>query len=447
MKQRLDIGQATKQIQRLILSPQMQQALHMLQLPVMELEALINEELSQNPILEWDKESSPIEMPLRALTDQREDEDLKAFIENTVAYETSLYHHLMEQANMLFKGCEEVRLAEQIIGNIDEGGFLTTPLEEIAILATTTVERLLPILEIIQTFDPIGIGARTLKESLLIQLKLHGKQESLAYRIIDYGYEDMLKNRIPAIAKSLHKSAKEIYETITHEIAPLDFRPGTHCPSGHYKQKSQHIIPDLHIDYQDGKFFIEINNSSIPSVRFNNHYLQMLESNDLDEDSKAYIKEKLTSGKWLVRNLQERHQTLYRIAEKIIQTQGRYLSDPKGSLRPLTMKEIGDMLELHESTIARAVSNKYISSPRGILALRSFFTNAYTTQTGEEISSKTVKECLREIIGKEDRISPLSDEMLSQMIKEKGIPCARRTVAKYRLELGIGNTIQRRIHS
>lgn len=447
MRQKLDIAQATKQIQRLILSPQMQQALHLLQLPVMELEALISEEMSNNPILEIDGELPPVEMPsTKSNLGEREEEDLKAFAENSLTYESSLYEHLMQQAEMVFDN-DQAELARQIIGNIDESGFLTTPLDELAILADVTPEQLKPILKIIQTFEPIGVGARSLKESLLIQLIHHGKEATLAYRIIDHGYEDMLKNRIPAIAKALHKSAKEVYQTIAHEIAPLDFKPGNRCPRGHYGQKAQHLTPDVHIDYVDEKFLIEINGAGTPPLRFNSSYLKLLSNENLDEETRTYIQEKLTSGKWLLRNIEERHHTLYRISEKLIESQGDYLKNPKGELRPMTMKEIAQMLDLHESTIARAVANKYVSAPRGILPLRSFFTNAYTTDSGEEISSRTVKECMREIIEKEDRKSPLSDEVVSNMIQEQGIACARRTVAKYRAELGIGNTIQRRIHS
>jgi RNA polymerase sigma-54 factor len=172
----------------------------------------------------------------------------------------------------------------------------------------------------------------------------------------------------------------------------------------------------------------------------------MLQDHSLPQETRHYIQEKISSGKWLLRNLHERHQTLYRIAERLIAHQFDFFSSPKGSLVPITMKEIAEKLELHESTVARAVANKYVSCQRGILSLRSFFTHAYTTETGENISSQTVKEMLIKILGQEDKKSPLSDETISSLIKEQGIPCARRTIAKYRQELNIGNTTQRRLH-
>jgi RNA polymerase sigma-54 factor len=452
-------SQNVKQIQRLILSPQMQQALHLLQLPVLELGSMIEEELTQNPLLELsDVEESfnneEFEI-LRTLEEEfsppsskgkREEEDLKAFIENTIAYEDSLFDHLMKQANETFTDPEERRIAEVIIGNLDHDGILSTPLEEIVALAATSHDQLVRILLEIQTFDPLGVGAQNLKEALLIQLRGLGKEKSLAFRIVESHYEDVMHNRIPVIAKALSYSVQEIRATISKEIALLDLHPGTNQAEGHYRQIIHHLTADLTISYSEGKFSIEINDEHIPTLRLNRGYLQMLQDQNLPPETRSYILEKIASGKWLLRNLQERHQTLYRIAQQLIQSQSAFFSSPKGNLVPLTMKEIAEKLELHESTVARAVANKYVCCPRGILPLRSFFTHAYITDSGENISAQTVKELLIQILESENKKSPLSDETISSMIKERGIPCARRTVAKYRQELGIGKTTQRRIH-
>lgn len=437
----------------------MQQALHLLQLPVLELETIIEEELTQNPLLEnSDAEGSisdeeldllcSIEEDIRAPSspEKREEEDLKAFIENTIAYEHSLFDHLMNQAYETFDDPETRRLARAIIGNLDHDGFLSTSLEEIAGLAGSTSALLLPILQEIQTFDPLGVGAHNLQEALLIQLKGMGKGEGLAFRIVEDHYNDVMHNRIPVIAKALSCSVQEIRTTISQEIAALDLHPGTNQVGGHYQQIVHHLTPDLSITYEEGKFSIEINEEDIPNLRLNRSYLNMLHDNSLPEETRAYIHEKIASGKWLLRNLYERHQTLRRIAEELVLNQASFLSSPKGQLLPLTMKEIAEKLELHESTVARAVSNKYVSCIKGILPLRTFFTHSYTTDSGENISSHSVKELLIHFLDNEDKHLPLSDEILSHMIKEKGIPCARRTIAKYRQELGIGNTAQRRLH-
>ncbi|MCP5470337.1 MAG: RNA polymerase factor sigma-54 [Chlamydiales bacterium] len=445
---RHELAQQAKQLQRLILSPQMQQALHLLQLPVQELSTLINEELSLNPLLEYPDEElveilPEIERDSRS-SSVREDEDLRAFIENTVAYEESLIDWLNQQAKESF---DNPKNAYTLIGYLDHNGFLSTPLEEISLLEEIPLEELEELLKEIQTFDPVGVGARSCQEALLIQLRALGKSESLAYRIIDTNFDDMLHNRIPAIAKKLKAKTQEIHQTILDEIAPLDLRPGANRPEGHYRERSQHLTPDVTILHHDGKFTIEINEGKLPHLRFKSSYIDMLHKEGLSAEEKEYIEEKIASGKWLLRNLHERNHTLYRIAEEIIYYQKSFLVEPQGKLTPLTMKELAEKLELHESTIARAVSNKVLSCPRGILPLRSFFTNAYTNESGETISANTVKECLQEIIDAEDKHAPLSDDVISKIIKEKGISCARRTVAKYRQELNIGNTSQRKLHS
>lgn len=442
--QELSQTQNVKQIQRLILSPRMQQALNLLQLPVLELNIIIEEELSQNPLLEREEEEAPLE--IREKVGNGSGDDLRSFIENTVAYEDSLYDHLLTQARETFKNLKERDLAEWLIGNLDADGLLTTSLEELALLGGYRFEELKAILQEIQKFDPPGVGAQNRQEALLIQLRANGKEGTLAFRIIENHFDDVIHNRIPAIAKSLSRSPHEVRASINREIACLDLHPGTNLTSGHYRPVIQHITPDLHISHFEGRFSIEINEQHLPQLRLNHAYLEMLSDASIPLETRDYIQGKLASGKWLMRNLHERNQTLYRIAEELVRTQALFLSSPQGELSPQTMKEVAEKLELHESTIARAVAHKYVSCPRGIFPLRAFFSHAYRTEEGENISAATVKGLLREIIAKEDKGHPLSDEAISALIKDQGIVCARRTIAKYRKEFGIGNTAQRKIH-
>ncbi len=437
----LATSQNVKQIQRLILSPQMQQALHLLQLPIQELSTLVEEELTENPLLELG-DTGPEESPLPRL---QRGEGPDAFIENTVAYEESLYDLLMHQAKERWSG-HELKLAEWIIGSIDERGLLTTPLDEIAEFSECATGELEEVLEGIQTFDPPGVGARSMREALLIQLRVRGKESTLAFRILENYYDDVLHNRIPMIARALSRSTDEIRTIIAKEISALDLRPGGGMATGHIRQMTQTITPDLLIFFEEGLFSIEINRGHLAPLQLNRGYIDMFTDTNLSPEARDYLQEKIATGKWLMRNLDERHQTLYRIGEVIVKLQTDFLSSPKGQLIPLTMKEVAERLHLHESTIARAVSNKYVSCPRGMLSLRSFFTHAYTTESGDHISADTVKELMQKIIAGEEKRHPLSDEVISNKIKERGIPCARRTIAKYRHELGIGNTAQRRIH-
>lgn len=448
-------SQNVKQVHRLILSSRMQQAIHLLQLPVMELASIVEEELTQNPLLELDEEMTTPSEECELLREfdfsptfkgHREEEDLRSYLENTVSYEISLFDRLMEQARECFSDPDDLKLAECLVGNLDQDGLLSSPLEEIALLAQTSVAQLTPILREIQTFEPFGVGAQSIQEALLIQLREVKRESSLAFSIVENHFEELIHNKIPAIAKALHRSPSEIREIVLSEIAPLDPHPGGSQTSGHYPSMVHHMTPDMTIYFSENRFVIEINDDKLPPLRMNHSYLKMLDDVSIPEETRNYLKEKLSSSKWLLRNLFERHQTLYRIADELIKTQFDFFSHPGGKLTPLTMKEIAEKLELHESTIARAVANKCIDCPRGLLPLRSFFTNAYETNSGEAISSKTVKELLQEILAAEERRAPFSDEMLSLMIKEKGIVCARRTIAKYRQELGIGNVGQRRIH-
>lgn len=453
MSQKQEILQAAKQLQRLILSPQMQQSLHLLQMPIMELATLLSEELAQNPILDIDEESEfppMIDHQTPALRQQffeKEDEDLRAFIENTVAYEPSLYETLMAQAKEIFCSKEDLFMAEWIIGNIDENGFLTTPIDEIVLLSSHTKEQLEPILKKIQNFEPIGVASSSLQECLLTQLKYQGKETSLAFKILEVGFEDMLKNSIPALAKKCQRTAQDVYQAIEQEIASLDFHPGKQFPNSHYKEAPQDITPDIIISFVEDALRVEINKNPLPNLKVSHQYMSMLQDPQTQSEVKDYILEKLRSGKWLMRNLDEREQTLYKIAEQLLSIQYKFFTEPAGQLVPLTMKELAEKLSLHESTIARAVAHKYLSCPRGVFPIKSLFTNAYVNDKGEEISSDFVKTYLKEIITQEDKRAPLSDEAIAGMMKVKGVQCARRTIAKYRQELGIGNTLQRKNHS
>lgn len=479
--------QNIKQIQRLIMSPQMQQAINLLQMPVLDISTVIEAEMQQNPVLEYENENNESDIETEILADEveerpeneeirpekelsfdehdfeiiqrlddefrdymsdtsynnptsRDEEKLHNYIENSIQKTESLFNYLMTQAKETFNTPETLAIAEAIIGNLDASGFLNSSPAEIAAFYHCSMRDFNSVLKEIQKFDPSGVAATSLQESLLLQLDHQGKKKSLAYMMIANHYDDLLHNHIPLIQKELRASSKEINDAINNDISKLELHPG----AAYSIVETATIIPDVSIIEEDGKLSVIVNNESAPSLRINHRYMRMLYDETLNLETKDFIKNKIMSAKWLMRNIFQRNQTIERITESLAKRQKDFFLNPNGQLIPLTMKVISDELSLHESTIARAVSNKYVDSPRGLFPLRYFFTNAYVDEKGVDISSNTVRDVLRRVIDGEDKSKPMSDEAISTEIKSQGIPCARRTVAKYRSELNIGNAQQRR---
>lgn len=469
-------SQSLKHTQSLMMSPQMQQARRYLQMPIMEMLTVVKAELEENPVLEEiendieeeheEEEEQPVEEELSfddndfeimqrldddfrdhfaesgnvAVKRSSEEEKLKLFSEQSIRDELSLFEFLMRQARETFNKGEEQEIAELLIGSLDERGILDTPLTELVQLNGYSIEDVEEVLRSIQQFEPVGVGARSLQESLLIQLRAREEEDSLAYRIVEHCYDDLIHNRIPTIAQKLQCSKERVSSTLKQEIAKLDLKPGT----GYGRQVVQAIVPDATLIKEGDHLKVEIERDVFPTLRLNARYMQMLRIGNLSKDTELFIKKKLMSAKWLIRNVYQRNDTLERVVGAIGKHQHEFFMEPNGQLQPLTMKVLADELDLHESTIARTVANKAIETPRGLLPLRYFFSNAYTTDEGEDISSKTVRQALQKLIDGEDKKKPLSDAALSKVLQEKGIPCARRTLAKYRAELNIGNAQQRR---
>ena len=377
----------------------MQQALHALQLPVLELADWVKTEIENNPLLEFTGPASYNKPQL-----------------NIPYGHSSLFEHLMEQARLTFSSSEELSLAELIIGNLDEKGFLQTNFEDL----TGNF-----VLEKIQTFDPPGIAALNHRHSLLLQLALLEKQKSLAYRIIDEYYEDFLHNRIPILQKALGCTLEEIENAIQKDIRSLNLNPG--APFRDTPTIS--ICPDLYLQDQQ----IEVNEEPIPAFKIASH------------EENAFWHSYLQSAKWLVHILERRKKTLHSIGTLLIKKQRDYFTGEKNTPNPLTIGEIARELNLHESTISRAIADKYISCSQGLLPLRDFFSHCAHSKNspdGQELKAKLV-----DLIENENKERPLSDEALTGRLRKEGFSCARRTIAKYRQTLNIPHaSLRRKFH-
>lgn len=464
-----------KQTQRLIVSKEMTLALKLLQLPTLELNVAIEEELETNPVLERSLESTGsqeeeeereevgemkeldldenhfeilkhleeefsdlmLDPPRPART--QADDKKQAYLENSIIDEPSLYEQLLSQAHETLEE-KDLPIAQVLIGELDERGWLTTPLGELSQLFGHPIPELKRVLNIIQTFEPAGIGSQSLQESLLFQLERQNKKESLAYQIVLHHFDDLIHNKIPAIQKGLQTTSTKVVEEIKNTLSKLDIHPGLSIS----KTTVPYLTPDVLIEEVEGELKVSLPYEALPSLRLSPRYLKMLKQENISADTKKFIEEKTRSAKWLIRTLLERATTIEKIAHVLATKNRDFFLNPSGQIKPLTMKELALLLELHESTVGRAVMNKYVASARGILPLRSFFSSTFTTEEGEKISSKSVKDVLRQLIDQEDKTHPLSDDALSKIIQAKGIPCARRTVAKFRSQLEIGNTKQRK---
>jgi RNA polymerase sigma-54 factor len=452
----------------------MQQAIQLLQLPVLELSQKIEQELAQNPVIEEitsEDSDDEMELPERAeepaetdpnieelkfkeefdvlskIDDEwrdyfqqsssfykhsEEDEEKRRFLENSITSQVSLQEHLELQIKMAAVSDEDEQLGLFIIGNINSNGFLKMEIEELADAAVRGVEDVQRVLTIIQGFDPNGVGSRNLRECLMLQLKNAGRIDSLGYKILDGHFKALGKKKYLDIAKSLKVKVQDVQDAV-RDIMRLDLRPGQAFGAG----QTQYIVPDVTVKKDEDDYTIVINDDNLPHLRISNFYRKMMQKEGVKTDVRDYIKDKIHSGKWLIKNIHQRHETLNNITSEILKRQRAFFDRGKGNLNPMTMSQIAEAVDLHESTVSRAIANKYVDTPHGLLPLKYFFTTAIETDNGKDVSSRNVKLTLQNIISKEDSKRPLSDEALVTSINDMGIKIARRTVAKYRKELGI----------
>lgn len=425
---------------RRLLAPSLRQSLKILAMPLIELKAAIEEELTNNPLLEERELQAPEDIPdLRQAGDNysdlsiNKDEPGKESSLNLVTQKISLSDILLRQLGMSAKTDEDFSIGKELIGNIDENGYLTTAVDEIAHSLNVTKDKVEQVLKIIQTFEPAGIGARTVSECLLIQLDLNNEKDALLRKIIESHIEDVAKKNFKYIARSL-KIPQEQIKPLIKKILKLNPKPGLKLASA----ETRYIIPDIVIDENGDNLEVTINNEYIPRLNINKVYLDMLKKSDLDPKTREFITGKLRSARELLKAISKRQSTLRRVVETIVYIQKDALKQDLSLLKPLTMKEIASKLNLNESTVCRVIINKYVKTPSGTACLKDFFPSSIGNEHGKCASSNYIKKLIKDSIEQEDKKHPLSDEDIVRFIStEKNLKVSRRAITKYRQELKI----------
>jgi RNA polymerase sigma-54 factor len=362
----------------------------------------------------------------------QEAEDKRQFFFDSIVTQETLQQHLLGQLNQTVLDAGDCKTAEVIIGNVDDNGFLQATPEEMSMNTGIPQDDFETMLTLIQSFYPPGVGARDLRECLLIQLKREGKQSSLEYKIIAEHMEDLGKRRFPEIARRMGISVEQV-QKCANNIAQLDPRPGQIFAEA----PQNYVLPDVTVEKVNGQYQIILNSEQIPHLRISNTYKDIMAQNGNGSEVKDYIRDKIRSGKFLIKSIHQRQQTISNIAHEIVSRQREFLDRGTAYLKPMTMVQIADAVGVHETTVSRAISGKYISTPQGVFEMKYFFTPGYQTASGGTMSNTSVKEAIMDLVKSESGSSPLSDKEIVEILSERGIPIARRTVAKYRTELNI----------
>ncbi|GMB01776.1 RNA polymerase factor sigma-54 [Pelosinus sp. IPA-1] len=448
--------------QKLMMTPELRQAIAILQLSALELSEMIEQEVLENPVLEIaEKQSDEPEAEMdepRREKEQLDDylnwddyfnqgmdkkseymvADEKTTVEKFVNSNVSLHEHLEFQLHLAVRDEATKIVGNYLIGCIDENGYLCGTLSEAASNLGVKEEIVLEVLELIQTFDPLGVGARDLQECLLIQYQQKGIYDHLVADIISNHLPDVAAGRYKAIAEKLACKPQDVQQAVD-VIRTLDPKPGRAFGG----EQCSYIIADMSVERVNGKYVITVNDTSIPQLTINPYYRRV--AMGADSESKKFIEGRLNSAVWLIKSIEQRRRTLYNVMEAIIELQQDFFDKGPKFLRPLVMKKVAEKIEVHESTVSRAIANKYVDTPHGLVSLRSFFSTAvHNSEGGQDVSATKVKQKIKELIVAEDSSDPYSDQTLSEILCQHGMKISRRTVAIYREEQGIASSAKRK---
>jgi len=477
------MSQSTQLRQELKINPRLYQAMDLLYMPLLDLQQHLKQELLNNPFLdlvdaeeedeEADTESEPeavAESPEEKergeeidweeiLLDgfdtaggRREEHEEREYYEPVTVASRDLSDHLRDQVSLLELDPRQMLLADEFLGNINDDGYLASPIEEIiasvndmisqaaeaedrdfAELPIYTVPEGEKMLETVQELDPPGVGARDLRECLLLQLKDAGLTQSVPYRLVRDCFEELIAHRWSEISKRFGISAGDVQKA-ADEIAKLDPKPGLRFRSG----DENYIIPDLIVDKIDQHYHIFLNDANLPRLRLSKAYQEIArDKKKFDGENKEFISNKLNSANWMIQAIEQRRQTMLKVMNYIVDRQREFFEKGVQFLKPLTLREVAEVINMHESTVSRVTNEKFVQTPRGVLPLKFFFSSGLATSDGDDVSARGIKAQLEKLVQDEDPKHPLTDQAIVNILRESGVQIARRTVAKYRDQLGV----------
>lgn len=427
-----------EQTQKLALTPELIQSIKILQLNSAELESFVEEQIMVNPVLEREPETKD---DTQAMTSgyARERKQGVPFETNDINRIT-LSEHLMFQLQFIKCGKKCSAAARFIIESLDDNGYMTLNPDEIAKATDVSVQTVRAALEIVRDMDPAGVGAFDISDCLILQLKAAGTYSEDKGRIIHEFLNEVALNRLGQISRATGLQTGEI-QNIVDEIRSLDPKPGRAFASS---DETRYIVPDVYLEKENGEYRVLLSENSGPKISINSYYTDLMNDCMNDEQLKVYLSEKIKAATWLIKSIEQRKKTIYNIASAIVRYQQDFFEYGEKYLKPLVLRQIAEETDVHESTVSRTINGKYIYTPKGVFELKYFFTSGVAGNGGEGVSSNSVKMQIREIIEAENPSRPLSDQKISDMLNSKGVEISRRTVAKYREEMGIFSSQQRK---
>ena len=467
---RLGYDLTIEQTQKLTMTPELIQAIQILQFNTQELESFVQDELMQNPVLEYDsteskkepevsktealdrKEAEDSEIDLREKVKEAEYDDIsyrqweyskdhdETSFEQFVSKEETLEDYLLLQLTFSsLKGCE-MKIGRYLVEAIDENGYLTVDTEKVAKCFKVSRAVADKVLDVIQTFEPAGVGARNLEECLIIQLAAKGLLEERVEYIILNHLSDLGENKLSKVSKATGLTVEQV-QMVADLIRTLEPKPGRKYSSG---ETVKYIVPDVVVEKIDDEYQVVTNDGTVPRLMVSPYYMNLAKQSPQDEELSKYLNDRYNAALWLIKSIEQRKQTIYNVANSVVKHQKEFLDKGPKYMKILTLKQVAEDLGIHESTVSRSINGKYMQTPRGVFEIKYFFSSGVTDASGEGMSSNSIKTFIKEIVDGEDPKKPYSDQDMVEILSRKGIEISRRTVAKYREGMNILSSSKRR---